>query len=198
VDDVGFLSALIDRMISEENADPSRVFATGISNGGFMSLRLAMERSDRVAAVAAVAAGIPKVLEARRPANPVAVLLCNGTEDRRIPYGGGRMPRLGGSCGDVLSTPATARWWAASNGCTGAPVGRGLPDRDPSDGTRVSVVTYEPCAAGTAVVLYRVDGGGHTWPNGLQYLPRFLVGRVTHDVDGTREIFDFLARHARR
>jgi polyhydroxybutyrate depolymerase len=48
------------------------------------------------------------------------------------------------------------------------------------------------------VVLYRIDGGGHTWPNGRQYAPRFLVGRTTRDVDGTRAIFDFFARHVRR
>jgi len=199
VDDVGFLSALIDRMIADERADPSRVYLAGISNGGFMSLRIAIERSDRVAAVAAVAAGLPKGLETRRPANPVAVLLCNGTEDRRIPFEGGRMPTLlGGSRGEVLSSPATARWWATSDGCAGPPIGRELPDRDPNDGTHVSVVTFARCSASTEVVLYRVDGGGHTWPNGAQYAPRFIVGRVTHDIDGTREIFDFLARHVRR
>jgi polyhydroxybutyrate depolymerase len=73
-----------------------------------------------------------------------------------------------------------------------------LPDRDPGDGTRVAVETHEPCAEGTAVVLYRIEGGGHTWPEGSQFLPRVMIGRVTHDIDGTRAIFDFFARHARR
>jgi polyhydroxybutyrate depolymerase len=197
VDDVGFLSALIDRMVTDENADPSRVYVAGISNGGFMALRLALERSERIAAVAAVAAGVPRVLAERRPARPVSVLLVNGTEDRRIPYRGGWMQTLGGSRGEVLSAPEGARWWAERNGCVGPPKLRELPDRDPGDATRVTLETHAPCGSGTEVALYRVDGGGHTWPNGRQYAPRFLVGRITHDLDGTRAIFDFFARHAR-
>jgi polyhydroxybutyrate depolymerase len=198
VDDVGFLSALIERMVAEEHADPSRVYVTGISNGGFMALRLALERSERIAAVAAVAAGVPKALEHRRPANPVAVLFFNGTDDPLVPYVGGTISVLGRSRGEVLSTPDSARWWAARDGCQGAPTVQRLPDRDPDDGTRVTVETHESCEAGAEVVLYRVDGGGHTWPNGRQYAPRFLVGRTTRDVDGTRAIFDFFARHVRR
>jgi polyhydroxybutyrate depolymerase len=198
VDDVGFLSALIDRMIAREHADPSRVFVMGISNGGFMAMRLAIDRSDRVAAVAAVAAGLSKFLLNTRPARPVAVLLVNGTDDPLVPYGGGTISVLGRSRGDVLPTPEAIRWWAARDGCTGAAAVRRLPDRDPDDGTRVTFETTAPCDAGTEVLLYRVEGGGHTWPGGRQYLPRFVGGRVTRDLDGTRAIFDFFACHTRR
>jgi polyhydroxybutyrate depolymerase len=198
VDDVGFLSALIDRMIAREHADPSRVYVTGISNGGFMSMRLAIELSNRVAAAAAVAASLSKVLEHSRAVRPVAVLLFNGTADPLVPYDGGTISVLGRSRGEVLSTPETVRWWAARDGCKGAPTVQRLPDRDPDDGTRVTVETNTPCAAGTEVVLYRVEGGGHTWPDGRQYLPTFVVGRITHDLDGTQAIFDFFARHTRR
>jgi polyhydroxybutyrate depolymerase len=197
VDDVGFLSALIDRMIAEEHADPGRVYVTGISNGGFMSLRLAVDLAERIAAVAAVSASVTKVLENSRPAKPVAVLLFNGTADPLVPYGGGEVSVLGRPRGEVLSTPAAVAWWAARDGCSGASAVRALPDRDPDDGTRVTVEAHDRCEEGTTVVLYRVEGGGHGWPGGRQYFPRFIVGRVTHDVDGTRAIFDFFARHTR-
>jgi polyhydroxybutyrate depolymerase len=72
-----------------------------------------------------------------------------------------------------------------------------MPDLDPDDGT---TVTWESCAGGrdgTEVVLYAIEGGGHTWPGGYQYLPEFLIGKTCMDIKACEIIWDFFARHMR-
>ena len=197
VDDVGFIRALVDRMQADYGIDPKRVYATGISNGGFMCQRLAVELSDRMAAVASVTATLPKVLEPQTPSRAVSVMLVNGTADPLVPYEGGQVQVFGRERGEVMSTDATIAWWAKHGGCTAAPSTRSLPDRAPDDGTTVSRTEISGCRAESAVVLYRVQGGGHTWPGGQQYLPRSVIGIVSRDFDATPEIFDFFSKHER-
>ena len=87
VDDVAFLEALIDRLVTEGRADPARVYMTGMSNGAKMTHRFACERAERVAAIAAVG-GAMGVKECR-PSRPVPVLLIHGLMDENVPYKGG-------------------------------------------------------------------------------------------------------------
>lgn len=197
-DDVGFLQVLIDTLIASHGVDPGRVYATGISNGGIMSFRLACELSERVAAIAAVTASMPLHLSACAPSRPVSVLVINGSEDPLVPYEGGaiRLRFFGSgarSRGEVISTDASIAFWVERNGCSAAARVTALEDGDPDDGTRVVVERYQGCAGGSEVALYRVEGGGHTWPGGRQYLPERLVGRVSRDVDASRIILEFFA-----
>jgi polyhydroxybutyrate depolymerase len=197
-DDVGFLSALIDRMHSDYGIDRTRVYAMGISNGGFMSFRLGIELSERIAAIAPVTANLSLALEPQKPARAVPVLVMNGTEDPLVPYGGGQVRVLGKSRGEILSTAKTIDWWVANNGCTPPPAKKTLPDTATDDGATVEVESYTACRDSSEVVLYRIRGGGHTWPGGMQYLPESVIGRVCRDIDGTEKIFDFFARHRLR
>jgi len=195
IDDVGFISAVITQLSKEYPVDPRRVFSTGISNGGFMSQMLAARLSARIAAVAPVAAGMaPAVAASLRPSTPVSVLVMNGTEDPLVPYGGGPVAR---NRGETISTEEIIRKWAAANRCTGNPVTMLLPDTDPADGTRATKTSYTTCAQHSVVVLYRIEGGGHTWPGGPQYLPRALVGRVSRDLNASEVIWQFFAAHPR-
>lgn len=194
-DDVGFLVALIDELHADYGIDQRRVYAMGISNGGFMSFRLAVEASDRIAAIAPVTANLSKALEASKATRAVSVLVMNGTEDPLVPFDGGQVRVLGKDRGEVLSTAATMSWWVKHNGCSSTPKVDILPDAAPDDGTTVEVERYVGCRDSSEVVLYRIRGGGHTWPGGRQYLPERVIGRVCSDIDGTREIFDFFARH---
>lgn len=198
VDDVGFILALIDDAQARYGIDTRRVFVTGISNGGAMALRLALDASDRIAAIAPVTMSLPRDLEGRSPERAVSVLLVNGTLDPIVPYAGGQIRVLGKDRGEVLSTPATVDFWAKLHGCTTRAPPRLLPDVDPADGTRVSFESRSGCADGARVALYAIDGGGHTWPSGQQYLPASVVGRVSRDLDATRAIFDFFAAEAPR
>jgi polyhydroxybutyrate depolymerase len=189
VDDVAFLTALIDEVAKDYNVDTNRVYATGISNGGFMSIVLALKASDRVAAVAPVTASIAKVHEHSTPSRPVPILFMNGTEDPLVPYAGGQVTVFGKERGEVLSTERSVQLFAEYNGCTGEQAPAKLPNWAPLDGTRVLVRRAAGCTAD--VVLYEIQGGGHTWPAGQQYLPKSLVGRVSRDILAVRHIFDF-------
>jgi len=97
------------------------------------------------------------------PSRPVAVLAAHGTADPIVPFDGGAMRGRGGAS-DIVSAPAMVDRWRAADGCQGAPAAETLPSA--GDGTVVRRVTSTPCAAGTAVVFYQVDDGGHTWPGG--------------------------------
>jgi polyhydroxybutyrate depolymerase len=193
VDDVAFVSALIDAIAKEHAVDPRRVFATGISNGGIFSHYLGARLSTRIAAIAPVAGGVAEPFRARfEPERPVSVLILNGTEDPLVPYGGGN---VGGTHGRVLSTEDAVRLWTAADGCAAPPKIEILPDTDPADACRATRSTWTGGRDGAEVVLYTFEGGGHTWPGGPQYLPKLVIGRVCRDVDATRIIWDFFKAH---
>ena len=194
IDDVGFLSKVIDSAFRTLRVDPTRVYVTGISNGGFMSFRLATDLSTKIAAIAPVTATLSKPLSSRKPPRIVPVLMMNGTEDPLVPYGGGHVGLWGQERGAILSTDATAAWFATRLGCTKTS-SRTLPNRAPRDGTTVDVIRHTGCAHDGDVVIYRINGGGHTWPGSRQNLPRRTVGRTSRDIDGCEHIFAFFDRH---
>jgi polyhydroxybutyrate depolymerase len=197
VDDVGFIAKLIDGLHTDFKIDRKRVYATGISNGGFMSLRLAVDLSDCIAAVGVVTASLAKVLEQKTPKQPVGVLFMNGTQDPLVPYEGGQVMVLGRPRGEILSTEASVRWWAKHMDCSSSPKISQLPDIVKIDGTHTKVERYTDCRGQVQVILYQVVGGGHTWPGGKQYLPKKVIGRVSRDFQAARKIFDFFAQHHR-
>ena len=191
--DVAFLRRVVaDIEAKELRLDKKRIYAIGISNGGMMSLRLACEAADLFAGVGAVAANMPKALAADcRPSAPVSVIVINGTEDPIVPYRGGgvrfmRVMRFG----EVLSTDETMSLWARLNGCGPAAPPVTLPDRDPGDDSRAVRIDYGGCR-GARLRLVRVEGGGHTWPGGLQFMPGLLIGTVNRDIDAGQEAWTF-------
>jgi polyhydroxybutyrate depolymerase len=191
VDDLGFFSQLLDRLLGELPIDPGRVFATGISRGGQASYFLACKMSDRIRAIAPVTMPLPAFLEDDcRRGPPVGVAILNGTEDPLVPYEGGQITLFRQKRGRVLSTAATVGLWRDRNGCTGESASEEIDEVD--DGTRVVKTTWPGCG-GADVVLYRIEGGGHTWPSGGQYLPESLVGRVTREIDGAVEAWSFFS-----
>jgi polyhydroxybutyrate depolymerase len=139
VDDVGFLSALIDRLTHDYGIAPGRVFVTGMSAGAFMTTRLACERADVVSAIAPVAGTLGAAFPCA-PSRPVSVLQMNGTADPVVPFQGGTMLGRGGFS-DIVAAPAMAQRWRELDGCAAA-----------------------GCADGTEVVFVQIDGGGHVWP----------------------------------
>jgi polyhydroxybutyrate depolymerase len=200
IDDVGFISALIDSIIKDYNIDPKRVYVTGISNGAIMSYRLACELSDKITAIAPVDGNIPNMLlHECSPTRPVSVLAINNVNDPLVPFNGGEiyghfhMVKLG----QVLSANESIGFWVNRNKCSTTPVVAEEPDRDPKDGTRVTRKEYSDGMEGTEVTLYSVDGGGHTWPGGFQYLPVWLIGKTSRDIDANEVIWEFFKKHSR-
>ena len=196
-DDVGFVRALVDDLKKKYKVDAKRIYATGISNGAMMSQRLACEMSDTFAAVASVAGTLPDDLSSRcKPAKPISVMLVHGTDDPIVPYSGGSIA-LGTRAigGKVWSAKDTFDFWSKHDRCSGQPKTNILPDTDPKDGTTISRQHSSGCVADTAVELLTVNGGGHTWPNSIQYLPERFIGKTSRDVDATKVIWKFFFDH---
>jgi polyhydroxybutyrate depolymerase len=188
-DDVAFISTLIDRLGTLFAIDPKRVYATGISNGAIFVQRLGCELPDKLAAIAPVAGTLAKDLKVR-PGEPVSVLMIHGTADEFVPYGGGEV--RGDIGGQVLSVKETAAMWVEANGCADAAPRVSL--RAPKSGTdtRVRRETWGPCKAGTAVVVYTVEGGGHAWPGApARRVMGRVVGTTSRDFDAARTIWEF-------
>jgi polyhydroxybutyrate depolymerase len=146
-EDVRYLRDLIDFLLARMSIDAGRIYATGYSNGGGMANRLGCALSDRLAAIASVS-GAYLQHGSCPPGRPLPVLAFHGTADAIVPYGGDSI------------LPAVHDWaeaWAARNGCDEAPAVENL-----EGGTAVE--TWSGCQAGARVVLYTIDGGGHTWP----------------------------------
>ena len=197
VDDVGFLLAVVDKLVTDGMVDKNRVYATGISNGGMMAQRLACEQAERIAGIATVAGGLPEPLLATcKPVRPLPVLVIHGTDDPIVPWAGGAVAGFE-DFGKVLSARETAGFWAANNRCGDGGVIMPEPDRDPRDGTSVKMEVFASCPAGAAVKLAAIEGGGHTWPGGYQYLPERFIGRTSQDVDANMLIWNFFKEAAK-
>lgn len=194
--DAGFLRAVAADLEAKDHVDPKRLFVTGISNGGIMTLALACDASDAFAAFAAVAGNMAQALQPNcKPSRPVPLMMFNGTADTFVPWKGGevRHNRLMGAGGHVISTQATFDFWRQADGCTGAGDSTAMPDVA-NDGTTVTRHRYDACANGTALVLYEIKGGGHAWP-GAPGRSRFhITGTTTHDIDATPLIVEFFKR----
>lgn len=192
IDDVGFLRRLIDYLVRERSADPSRVYIAGHSNGGQMAFRMAFESPELVAGIAAISASLPVAanLDCERLGRPVAALIINGTEDPVNPYRGGLVQFLGdASRGEVVSSVDTADYWAQLAGYAGQGQHTTWPERSPDDDTRVASLAWS--APDTPpVILISVIGGGHTLPHPVFNLPRIL-GRTSHEFDTAEIIFRF-------
>jgi polyhydroxybutyrate depolymerase len=196
INDLGFVTALMDTLTVELRLDPRRIFATGLSNGAAFSHYLAANLARRIAAIASVAGGLPAPFARQfAPEAPVSVLVIQGTADPVVPYAGGAV--AGGRLGSELGAKATALRWEDADGIRAEAAAGELPDTDPTDGCRARWQRWSGGRKRTEVWLYTLVGGGHTWPGGPQYLPQRLVGRVCRDFDATFAIWDFFSRHGK-
>lgn len=176
VDDVGFTAAMIDQLQTELCIDPRRIYATGFSNGGFLSHRLACELSDRIAAIASVA-GVMGI-DTCMPGRPMPVLHMHGTADPVVPYQGSAI--LG-----FESVAETIADWQARDACEGDPVVSYQQDE-------VTCERFEACADGVEVELCTIEGGGHTWPGGADI---FGAGPTTDSLSANDRLWEFFVAH---
>lgn len=189
VDDVGFLSALIERLTRDYGIAPGRVFVTGMSAGAFMANRLVCERADLVTAIAPVAGTLGAAIPCS-PSKPVSVMAVHGTADPVVPYGGGVMNGRGGTS-DIISAPALAERWREMDRCPGP-----LVSAPPTNG-EVQEMTATGCAGNTEVTLVSINGGGHTWPAGRFSLPADVVGPTSFAVNASAASAEFFAAQIR-
>lgn len=198
IDDVNFISKLIDQICEQYTIDKTRIYVTGISNGAMMSCRLACELSEKIAAIAMVVGAMPEqIADTCEPASPLSVLLIAGTDDPLVPFEGGKIAsgRKNKKYGGVKSMYDTVRFWVQHNGCSETPHVAWLPDTDPDDGCRVRKEVYLYGENGTEVVFYCIEGGGHTWPGGFQYAAVRIIGKTCYDFDASETIWNFFNEH---
>lgn len=185
-DDVGFTDAMLGQLRQQFRIDPQRVYATGLSRGGFFSLRLAAELPQWFAAVASVGAPMPQPVVAHHASKAkVGVMIMHGTADSITAYEG--------KATAYLSAPATYAYWLQHNGLAGAtPVQRTIQrDRD----QRSEVIHAEQGAGGISVALVTVKEGGHTWPGADGFNLGLPLGLTNSDIDANATIWEFFSKH---
>lgn len=185
-DEHEFARALVAELVANACVDAERVFATGISSGGAMSVGLACLASDVFHGFAPVAATfyVPGLCA---DATPRPIVVFHGTDDVTVPYGGGRVNAGGASNGlSTMGAEGTAAAWAEHNGCDPEPT---VTEQSPE------VVEHSWSGCDEPVVLYEIVGGGHTWPGAID-VPR--LGAVTDEISASETIVDMLVRRAPR
>ena len=184
VDDVGFLSSLLDSLLSFYSIDTTRIYSTGMSMGGFMSYRLACELEHRIAAIASVTGvmldSLPHYCQNYQP---IPVLQMHGTSDSIVPYNG-----LAG----LVSVENTVSHWIQHNNCSTTPTTTTFPDIFTNDNCTVEKFHYAAGDDSSEVILYKVTNGGHSWPGGF---PVPSLGNTNMDITATHEIWHFFRQH---
>jgi polyhydroxybutyrate depolymerase len=196
-DDASFLAALVDKLVGEIGVDPNRVFAAGVSNGGSMALRLALEHPKRYRAVAAALANMPapQNFQCRPVAQTPSVMIMNGTEDPLVPYAGGEINLLGlfYKGGQVISSTASAQYLADRNAITGKPQ---VSLTQTAQGTRVEHARWRAADGHTEVELVTLHGAGHGLPQPWARRPR-LLGPSPMEPNGPALIWAFFERQSK-
>lgn len=185
--DVRFIADLIDTLEATYNIDPARIYANGLSNGGGMAFVLSCALSGRIAAVGMVAAAHITPWSWCTDDRPVPMIAFHGTADRMTPYDGGRSPI---ARNPFPSIPAWTANWARRNHC------RPHPNQSVVAGGVIRIA-YNDCADDADAVLYRIEGGGHTWPGG-RLMPEWLLGPTSTEIDATTTMWAFFREHPRR
>ncbi len=186
--DVILVESILDSLGSRFPVDGERIYATGMSNGAIFCHFLAVKMPGVLAGIAPVCGGIADPgIDWFAPAGPMDVLIVQGTEDPLVPYQGGEIGFRGGR-GRVLGTPEAVDLWREVNGCTGHPSRSDLPQGSMDDHCTAVFYSYEGIRD---VGLVGIEGGGHVWPGGDQYLPVRVVGRACTDFSGIEFIWRF-------
>ena len=182
-DDVGFTEALIDELASQYTINLDRVYSTGMSNGGYMSLLLACQLSEKIAAVASVTGSMtPETYDACNAQHPTPMLQIHGTSDSDVPYNGVWWSR---SIEDVIS------YWVDYNNCDTNPTITSFPDIDPLDGSTVDHFVYSGGDNDVTTEHMKVTGGNHTWPGSVFDLPGL---NTNQDINASMEAWQFFSR----
>lgn len=185
VDDVSYISAVIDDVMTRTPIDPQRVYLVGHSNGAMMSLRVACELADRIAAIG-VQSGALEISNCT-PTSPVSVMQIHGTADRNLPYSGG----VGEGYTEVsYNKPAdAAKTFAQADGCA-EPT-----DSTDTDNADITRTTYTECTKGTTVEFVTISGAAHPWmghPSPRSTTGALALGEPYMKFDSTAEIWNFL------
>ena len=193
-DDVRFIAELMQQFRNTFNIDSDRIYVSGISNGGFMSLRLALELSDQIAAIGVISAGMPAISKCADALLPTSVLFMNGTSDPLVPYLGGNIGNPADLRGSVQSTLGSVQYWRDFNQTQQIAPVSDVPDIDTNDNSSIHSYRYYDGREQTEVVLYEISGGGHAGPSLLEQYPplsKIIIGQQNHDIEMAYIVWEF-------
>jgi len=184
VNDIAFLSALIDSLDLTYNINLNRVYSTGMSNGGFMSHTLACELSNRITTIASVTGSIFTTQFGTNcnPTRPVPVMQIHGTNDPTVPYAGSST---------MMPIDSVVKYWVTKNNCNPVATFSNVPNTSVTDGCTAEHYRYLNGTSASSVELYKIIGGTHTWPG----FPFGGVG-TNLDINASKEIWRFFNKYS--
>jgi polyhydroxybutyrate depolymerase len=188
-DEIGFVNKMIDILSIEYNINLNRIYCTGMSNGGFMSYDLACFLNNRFAAIASVAGSmVNSHFTACNPGHPTPVMQIHGTLDTIVPFNGnGLLP--------TVPVDNLLNWWVAYNNCNPTPNVTHVPNTSIIDMCIAKHYVYNGGTNGSTVELFKVFGGGHTWPGTTFPIP-IAGGNTNQDFDASQEIWRFFRKYS--
>ena len=183
IDDTGFINAMIDEISKEYAVNQKKIYATGMSNGGFMSYELACTTTNRFAAIASVTGAITKLNFPKcKNAAPIPVMQIHGTADATVPY-------LGNA--QFLAIDTIVNFWVKKNDCNPIAVKTAVPDINITDGATAERFVYSGGKNGTTVELWKVQNGAHSWPGAFVNL-----GVTCQDFNASKEVWRFFKQYS--
>ncbi len=187
VDDIGFLSHLIDSLKLQYNINLNRVYATGMSNGGFMSHTLACELSNRITAIASVTGSIFTTQYGSycHPTRPVPVMQIHGTSDATVPY-------TGNLSQGMVPIDSVVKYWVTKNNCNPTAAFSNVPNTSTTDNCTAEHYVYSGGNLGSTVEFYKIIGGGHSWPGAPYNIPGI---NTNQDFKASKEIWRFFNQY---
>jgi len=189
--DVLFISRLLQKVKATYKYDSKKVYVAGISNGGIMANRLAMEIPNKITAFASIVSSMPVNSSCVDSDVPISALFMNGTSDPLLPYEGGH---IASERGVVKSTDECINYWVTRNGTSTEAIETAMNDFDTNDKSTATKQLYKNGTNNTEVVLYKILNGGHTEPSlSIHYRKLFkrIVGNQNKDFEMAVAIWDF-------
>lgn len=187
-DDIGFINALLEKLLTEHRINKAQVYATGLSRGGFFCHRLAAELPEKFAAVASVGGPLPdSVAYFHKNSLPVGVMIVHGTDDEIVKYEGKKSA--------YQSAVGTYDYWKKHNGLVAAKESTRTMDKVPGDSTMI--IIKELSVKDVSVSLVTIEAGGHTWPGSNPFNIGFPLGKTSKEVDINELMWKFFYTHKR-
>lgn len=188
-DDLGFMSRLLDTVIAKYTINKNKVYATGMSNGGFMSYELACFMSKRITAIASVTGSMTAERKTGcKAAHAIPVMEIHGTADKTVGYDGTNY--LSGSPG-FTDINVLMNYWVSFNGCGSTAIKTTLPDIEPRDGCTAEHYIWAGGKDGSTVEHYKIIGGKHTWPGSA-----YITDVTNQDFNASKEIWRFFSQYS--
>ncbi len=189
IDDVSFVSTLIDHLKSQLSINSHKVYATGFSKGAILTQALACKLPNKIAAFASVAGSLPARIKPNcLPQTPVSMLTINGTNDQDVHYQGDNNIQRGA----LISIPEMVNFWRVHDKCSSPAAISQLPNSNPN----LKTTQYSSCSGGSEVSQLAVVNGGHFWPGGASTDVSVNKFNAKLGLNASQTIWDFFQRHS--